>query len=149
MHAVWQADLKHLPFPKSNYNKHFILFCVDVLSKQLFVQPIKTKSADNVLEAFKVIFDRAKVTPDSIETDSGTEFFNRKLKQFFDKKNVNHFKRSTPIKAANVERVIRTMFNIISRYLTQHNSKRFVHKLQDFVDIYQNTYHRSIKTTPA
>ena len=149
MHAFWQADLKHTPHPKSNYNKHYILFCIDVLSKKLYVEPIKTKTADDVIKAFKVIFAKADAIPDNIETDYGNEFFSRKTRKFFKDNGINHYKRFTPIKAGNVERVQRTLFDLIARYMTENNTKRFIHKLQTFVDIYQNTYHRMIKRTPA
>ena len=47
------------------------------------------------------------------------------------------------------ERLIRTLFQIISKYMTHHNTKRFINKLGDFEFIYNNSYHRSIKRTPA
>ena len=48
-----------------------------------------------------------------------------------------------------VERVNRTLKSKLYRYFTGVNSLRYIDVLQDIVDSYNNTYHRSIGRAPA
>ena len=48
-----------------------------------------------------------------------------------------------------VERVNRTLKFKLYRYFTGVNSLRYIDILQDIVDFYNKTYHRSIGRTPA
>ena len=48
-----------------------------------------------------------------------------------------------------VERVNRTLKSKLYRYFTGVNSLRYINVLQDIVDSYHNTYHRSIGRAPA
>ena len=52
-------------------------------------------------------------------------------------------------KAAVVERVNRILKSKLYRYFTGINSLRYIDVLQDIVDSYNNTYHRSIGRAPA
>ena len=52
------------------------------------------------------------------------------------------------IKASIIERFNRTIKDRIYRYLTKHNTKRYLDALPAFVKSYNNSYHRSIKRTP-
>ena len=52
-------------------------------------------------------------------------------------------------KAAVVERMNRTLKSKLYRYFTSVNSLHYIDILQDIVDSYNNTYHRSIGRTPA
>ena len=48
-----------------------------------------------------------------------------------------------------MERVNRTLKSKLYRYFTAVNSLRYIDVLQDLVDSYNNTYHRSIGRAPA
>ena len=48
-----------------------------------------------------------------------------------------------------VERVNRTLKSKLYRYFMGVNSLRYIDVLQDIVDSYNNTYHRSIGRAPA
>ena len=51
--------------------------------------------------------------------------------------------------ASVVERVNRTLKSKLYCYFTPVNSLRYIDVLQDLVDSYDNTYHRSIGLAPA
>jgi len=53
------------------------------------------------------------------------------------------------IKASVVERVQRTLKSKIWRHFSRHNTSRYIDVLPDLVESYNNSYHRSIKRTPA
>ena len=81
----YEADLLMLPTTKKGYS--YLLVVVDIYSNYLDFEPLKTKSAEDVLKAFKIIFKRGIITEPkaSIRTDSGSEF-----KSVVDKYLYNH-----------------------------------------------------------
>jgi len=78
-----QADLLFLPKDDGN---QYALVVVDVATGKTDSEPLKTKSAAAVLEAFKKIYSRGILKfPKRLETDPGTEF-KGVVKQYFNDK---------------------------------------------------------------
>lgn len=72
--AVHQADLCQMPTdPKGN--KYF-LTVIDISTRSLDAEPLKSKSANEVLKAFKKIYNRNWLQPPTVrlEVDDGNEF---------------------------------------------------------------------------
>ena len=64
IHFDWQADLANFQRLKNeNKGYAFLLVCVDVLSKKMYVFPVKSKTPSNIIEAFNQIFKKANATP--------------------------------------------------------------------------------------
>ena len=146
---IWAMDLAAVPYPKSNYNKHWILCCVDGLSKMGFLEALKSKHASEVIQGFQNIMERTGRHPRKLEFDEAKEFLSIKMKTFGKDNGIETFTIKSKQKIATIERFIETVFRIIERYKTQRNTKRFVHKLHLFENIYNHSYHRSIKMEPA
>ena len=51
-------------------------------------------------------------------------------------------------KSVAAERFIRTLKNKIYKYMTSISKNVYINKLDDIVDEYNNTYHRTIKMKP-
>ncbi|KAI9155992.1 hypothetical protein H9P43_009102 [Blastocladiella emersonii ATCC 22665] len=51
----------------------YILTCVDLASRRVYLQPIKTK--DKTREAWSSVVAKHSLAPATIQTDNGTEFF--------------------------------------------------------------------------
>jgi len=70
----FMCDLLHLP--STRYRYRYLLVIVDLWSNNFDIEPIRTKTPDEVLKAMKKIMSREYI-PEikaSIRTDSGTEF---------------------------------------------------------------------------
>ena len=52
-------------------------------------------------------------------------------------------------KSVVAERFIRTLKNKIYKYMTSISNNVYIDKLDDIVNEYNNTYHRTIKIKPA
>lgn len=65
------------------------------------------------------------------------------------KHGVKHFATGSDLKASVVERFNRTLKTRMWRYFTAKNTRRYTDVLQDLVKSYNNSYHKSIKMTPA
>jgi len=146
----WTMDLLDMrKVYKSNFYKKYILVVVDVFSKHAWLEPLKSKNADNVLFAFKNVLKRSKRVCTLLQTDEGTEFYNKKMKKYLQEKSIKHFSTQSPTKCCIAERFIRTISNLIARYMTHFQTKRFIHKLKGFEYQYNNSYHNSIKMKPV
>lgn len=142
------ADLIEVKYPRSNYNKKYILVVMDHFTRTAWLEGLKSKSADVVLAAIKAIFKRSKRTCKLFTTDDGREFVNSKLKAYFSTLGIKHFVTSSSTKCCINERFNRTFGQRVARYLTHVNSKRFIHKLKDFERQYNASYHSSLKCSP-
>jgi hypothetical protein len=146
---IWQADLIDLKLlSKENDNFNYILMIIDVFSKYSWAFPLKNKSGENILEAFKKIFESGR-KPNKIHTDQGNEFFNKNLKVYLEKMNIELYFINSETKAAVVERFNRTIKERMWRYFTYKNTYRYIDILEKLIDSYNNSYHRSIKTKPV
>jgi len=78
--AIHQADIMFLPDDKGY---KYLLNVVDVGSKIGDAEPLKTKSAEAVIQAFKKIYSRGILNiPLKIQVDSGSEFKGKTAKYF-------------------------------------------------------------------
>jgi len=96
-----------------------------------------------VTDAFEKVLSSAPKCA-MLQTDRGTEFLIDKFQSMLRRHGI-HFYTSENyyIKAAVVERFCRTL-----RYFTFKNTRRYIDVLQDLVDSYNGTYHRSIGMAP-
>ncbi len=65
------------------------------------------------------------------------------------KHDINHFATATDLKASVVERFNRTLKSRMWRFLTATNSRRYIDVLQDIIQGYNTSYHRSIRMRPV
>lgn len=148
---LWQADLSDMR-TYSEYNDGFkyILCVIDVFSKYAYARPLKKKNSETIKTCFESIFAEAKATPRHIQSDKGTEFVSKDVKEYFKGKNINYYTTNNPdIKASIVERFQRTLKMKMWRYFTHKNTYRYVNILQDLLNSYNHSYHSSIKMCPC
>ncbi len=150
--SQWQADLADVQsIANDNDGIHFILTCIDVFTKYAWVVPIEDKSAKTMVKAFKTLFIKAGARrPKKLQTDKGNEFLNKSVQTLLTKEyGIEQFTTMGDTKASIVERFNRTLKSRIWRYFTASNTKRFLEVLDDIVDSYNNSYHRSIRMKPS
>lgn len=144
----WQVDLVDMSsLSKENDGFNYLLTCIDVFSKYVWVVPLKRKTAAALVEAFKKIF-RGGRHPRILYADKGTEFSNRLLKKLLKDKDVQFVTSQNETKASVIERYNRTLKTRMYKYFTWKSDLRYIDALQQFVSAYNNTMHRSIKLKP-
>lgn len=145
----WQADLAEVQhLAKDNGGIRYLLTCIDVFSKHAWVVAVRSKSGEDMVQAFHKLFEISKRLPKSLQTDKGKEFFCKPVQQLLKQKGVHHFASNSDKKAAVVERFNRTLKTRMFRYLTSKNAKRYIDVLQQLVDSYNKSFHRSIGMAP-
>ena len=93
----------------------------------------------------KKIISEGQRKPNKIWFDQGSEFYNQSFKDFLKIKNIETY--STYIEGNSVvaERFIRTLKNKIFKHMTTISKNVYIDVLNDIVNRYNNTVHRTIK----
>ena len=147
---IWAADLvEMIPFAKYNKGYKYLLMIIDVFSKYAWIFPLKTKTSAEVTAAFKKVFKSSNRIPAKLWTDDGKEFKNKTLQVLLDKNKIKIYSTENETKSSVAERFNRTIKRKMWKYFTANNTHKYINILPDLVKKYNNTYHRSIKTTPA
>lgn len=142
-----QADLIDMQSrSKENGGVKYVLIVCDTLTRKCWAEPLLNKTAKAVLAKFKKIF-RKTGSFKRFMTDAGSEFISRDFQQFL-KDNSIEFVRGNP-HSPHVERLNRTIQGKIFRYMTENESKKWAHILDDVVAGYNNRRHRIIKMSPS
>ena len=145
----WQMDLVDMQkLSKWNKGYNYMLTVIDVFSKVAWAEPLKTKSANNMITALNRLSKHFPVAPLRIQTDKGTEFLNKQVQAWFKKNKWHHFFTLGDPKASLVERWHRTLKQRMFRYFTAKNTLRWIDVLPDLVMAYNESYHRSIGMAP-
>ena len=153
----WQADLADMSnWQRENKGYRYILTVVDVMSRFAFAKPIKHKNRQEVAQALEDIFTVSKRHPKFyLQSDEGKEFFNKHVKELASKYGFSQFHTfDRDIKAAIVERFNRTLKEMIWRYFTWTNTRKWVTNSQGedllakFVNAYNHRQHTTLGMSP-
>jgi len=132
----------------ANNGYKYILVFIDVFTKMCYVEVLKNKTALTTLLALEKIIKRLPEPPNHFVTDVGTEFYNRPVHELLQKYGIEHYSIRGEHKAAVAERMIRTMKGRLEKYFWENKTKCYVDILQQIIDNYNKTPHRSIGMAP-
>ena len=146
---IWAADLADMQLI-SKFNKGFrFLFCViDIYSKYAWVAPLKDKKGVSTANAFKSILSKSNTKPNTIWVDKGSESYNRSMKSWLEKYDIEMYSTHNEGKSVVAERFIRTIKNKTYKHMTSISKNVYIDKLDDIVKEYNNTKHRASKMKP-
>ena len=138
--------LMYAPLIRKFNNGFRVLLCViDVFSKYAWVVPLKDKKDVSIVNAFQKILDKSARKPNKIWVDQGSEFYNSSFKKWLKDIDIEIYSIHNEGKSAVAERFIRTLKTKTYKYMTSVSKNVYIDKLDDIVDEYNNTYHRTIR----
>jgi hypothetical protein len=142
MSIAYEMDLMDVQkYKNENDQVTFILIVIDIFSKKVWVETLKSKQATSVTKALEAIFKRAP-TPLRARSDKGLEFLGPSVQKLLKtKKILFSATENAEIKCACVERFIRTLRGKLEKYFTHFGVTRYVHVLQDLVSGYNKSVH--------
>ena len=108
----------------------------------------KDKKGTSIVNAFKKILIDSNRKPNKIWVDQGSEFYNKSFKGFLKINIIEMYSTYNEGKSVVAERFIRALENKIFKYMTAVSKNVYFDVLDDIVDKYNNTVHRSIKMKP-
>lgn len=138
-------DMQKLARENNSYK--YILTMIDSLSKFAWAIPIKDKTGDSIVGAFKKIFKKRR--PRKLRSDRGKEFLNYKVQNLLKQYNIIFFTSNNATKAAIVERYNRTLRSKLWRYFTASKHQRYIDILPHIVESYNNSIHSTTGIAPA
>jgi hypothetical protein len=150
LNSDWQCDLAIFDSVKmENDGYRYLLVCIDVLSRKIFVAPAKSKASDDMIQAFEKIWKKSRVFPHKLYSDQGLEFQAKKMLDYFLKKQIiKHVMYSPDLHAGVVERANRTIKDRLYRYFTQNKTVRWLDIVDNIVNAINNSVNRTIGITP-
>ena len=129
----------------SNNGVKYLLVCVDVFSRFVRVQPMKSKYSTDAVAAFKKKL-RKKSMPAKVLVDQGTEF-SGEFRKFCTDKKIKIYSTRSETKAAVGERAIKSLKNIIYRYM-EENGDKYMRKMDFFLKTMNTRVNRSTSKAP-
>ena len=118
-----------------------------MFSKYAWVIPLKDKKGTSIVNGFqKIILKERK--PNKIWVDLGREFYNQSFKDFLKINNIEMYSTFNEGKSVVAERFFRTLKNNIFKLMTAISKNVYFDVLDDIVNKYNNTVHRTTKMKP-
>ena len=142
----YQIDI--IVYDRFEYHKYkYILCCVDVYSRYASCRAMTNRRNDTIIEEIKSIFDEMGL-PTAINVDN--EFNKSTFNNYFNSNDIKcYFSQPNEInKNAIVERFNRTLTQLINKWRLSTGRYDWYKILNDLVNNYNNTYHRTIKAKP-
>ena len=102
-----------------------------------------------MLILFKKILDKSERKPNKIWVDKGSEFYNNSFEKWLKDNDIEMYSIHNEGKSVVAERFIRTLKTKIYKYMTSISKNVYIDKLDDVVNEYNNTYHRTITMKPV
>ena len=145
------ADTADMSFYQSSNGgyKYFALF-IDIFSRYVWTVGLKSKTGREMVGAMKKVFkDERGYRIERIRTDKGSEYLNKEVRNYLATLKIKHFETQNSPKACYAERAIKTIKGKLAKYMTHKQTHRWINALDKVTKSYNNTYHRSIKQSPA
>jgi len=131
-----------------NNGINYILSVIDTFSRKAWIEPVKSKTSQEVLNAFQNVLSRAVDLPLTLVADKGSELRNKFFINFCKQKKINFFHNNTSVHCSFIERFNRTIQNKLYKYMSEHETRRYIDKLDDFERSYNSSFHRAIGMPP-
>ncbi|KAJ8909408.1 hypothetical protein NQ315_010993 [Exocentrus adspersus] len=145
-----QIDLvEMIPYARVNKGYRYVLIVINVFSKFVWAEPVKRKTGKDVTAAMKNILSQMKAIPRNCQSDMGKEFYNKDFQDLITKFRINHYSTFSTKKASVVERVNRTLKNLMWKQFSLRGNYKWIDILQDIVTKYNNTKHKTIRLKPS
>ena len=101
------------------------------------------------MNGFQKILDDSNRKPNKIWVDKGSEFYNSSFKKWSKYDDIEMYSIHNKGKSVVGERFIRTLKTRIYKYMTSISKNEYIDKLDDILNKYNNTFHRTIKMKPV
>ena len=108
----------------------------------------KIKKGASIVNAFQKIISEGR-KPNKTWVDQVGEFYKNSFKDFLKINNIEMYSTYNEVKSVVAERFIRTLKNKIFKNMTAISKNIYFDVLDDIVNKYNNTFHRSIKMKPV
>ena len=110
---------------------------------------MKDKKGIAITNAFQEILNKSNRKPNKMWADKGSEFYNKSIKSWLERNDIEMYSTHNEDKSVVAERFIRTFKNKTYKYMTSVSQNVCVDKLNDIVNECYNTYDKTINIKPV
>ena len=143
---IWCMDLAYVDkLAKENNGVKYLLVRQDLFDRTVNAKGMKTKDSQETVKAFSSMITKRN-RPGKIWVDKGTEFAGA-FKKFCAAEGIQVYSTMSETKAAFAERTIRSLKNILYRYMEDFGYK-YIHKLPQFITTLTSRRNISIGMRP-
>ena len=143
---IWCMDLAYVDkLAKKNNGVNYLLVRQDLFDRNVNAKGMKTKESQETVKAFSSMITKRN-QPKKIWVDKGTEFAGA-FKKFCVAEGIKVYSTMRETKAAFAERTIRSLKNILYRYMEDYGYK-YIHKLLQFITTLNSRRNISIDMRP-
>ena len=130
----------------ANRNIKYLLVCVDIGSRLLFVEPLLSKEIHHVVRALdKVLSESVNSNIQNFHSDLGREYVGSVMVSYLRGKGITQTFAKQSTHANIVERVNRSLRRLLRAYMTTNKTDTYIDKLQKLVELYNNRPHSSLQ----
>ena len=128
---------------KSNKGLRFLLCVINIYSRYSWAITLKEKKGITITNTFQKILDESNRKPNKILVGRGCEFYNRSMKSWLEKNDIEMYWTHNEGTSGIAERFIGTLKIKIYKYMNLISKNVYIDKLDDIVDKYHDTCHRA------
>ena len=143
---IWGADMQSL----SKYNRgiKYLLWAIDLFSKYAWVAPLKDKKGTSIVNAFQKQSQKEQnqIKYGLIRVVNFTTIIF--LKRLLKMNNIEMYSPYNEGKSVVAERFMRTLKNKLFKHMRAVSKNVYFDMLDDIVNKYNNTVHKTIKMKP-
>ena len=144
----FDIDLASLAsYAEENDGYKYLLIVIDIFSRYAWAEPIKDKTSQEIIKAFKKILKEGR-KPRRVRSDAAKDFTSNAFRDFLESEGIFQMITHSEKQANYVERFIQTLKSKLFRYMVERNSPRYVDILPKVVDSYNRTFHTGIRSEP-
>lgn len=136
-------------FEKQNKGYKYILNVIDIFSKYAWSIPMKNKTGETTLTAFRKITSDSSRIPKHIWVDKGLEFYNKYVDGWLKQNGIIMYSTFSEHKSVVVERFNRTLKEMMWKRFTAENTRNWIHILDTLMHEYNNRVHSTIGMIPV
>ena len=143
---IWCMNLAYVDkLSKQNNGVKYLLVRQDLFDRTVNANGIETKDSQETVTAFSSMITK-RIRPKKIWVDKETEFAGA-FKKFCTAEGIQVYSTMSETKAAFAERTIRSLKNILYRYMEDFGFK-YIHKLPQFIATLNSKRNSSIDMRP-
>jgi hypothetical protein len=147
MDDTWAMDLVDMSrWSALNDDVKWMLTVMDIYTRYAWAIPMKSKSADDVLDAFRKVINGSKRMPSKIWVDEGLEFYNVKMTKYLGDNGIVRYSTQGDGKSVMIERFNRTLKTKMWRQFTEKQTNRWVDMLAELLEWYNHKEHRGLRS---
>ena len=145
---IWSVDLADMQsFSKYGKGIKYLLCAIDLFSKYVWVVPLKYKRGITVFNGFQKIISKGR-KPNKICVNQDDEFYNNLFETFLKNSSIEMYLTFNKGKSIVAERFIMTLKNQLFKHVTAVSKSVYFDLLDNTVNKYNSTVHRTIKMKP-